>query len=65
MSDDPAASVAVPSDWGALVREDPAAARAELRRVRGEFEAALTAGLVCAAFERDPARPRYLFYSDE
>jgi predicted GNAT superfamily acetyltransferase len=62
---DPAASVAIPSDWGALVTEDPSAARAELLRVRGEFRAALAAGLVCAGFERDPPRPRYLFYSDE
>jgi predicted GNAT superfamily acetyltransferase len=59
------ASVNVPSNWSALVAEDPAAARAELLRVRGEFHAALSAGLVCAAFERDATRPRYLFYRDE
>ena len=62
---EPAAAVAIPLNWGALVREDPAAARAELLRVRAEFRAALDSGLVCAAFERDPARPRYLFYRDE
>lgn len=62
---EPAASVTVPPNWGALVREDPESARAELLRVRAEFRAALASGLVCAAFERDPSRPRYLFYSDK
>ncbi|MBV9925615.1 MAG: GNAT family N-acetyltransferase [Acidobacteria bacterium] len=58
----PEASVVIPPNWGALVREDPSAAREELLRVRTEFKAAAAAGLVCAAFERDSARPRYLFY---
>jgi predicted GNAT superfamily acetyltransferase len=58
----PAATVAIPPNWGALVGEDPAAARAELQRVRAEFQAAFAAGLVCAGFDRGAARPRYLFY---
>ena len=61
---EPGTSVAIPPNWGALVREDPAAAREELLRVRTEFQAALASGLVCAAFDRDPARPRYLFYGE-
>ena len=61
---EPGTSVAIPQNWGALVREDPAAAREELLRVRTEFQAALASGLVCAAFDRDPARPRYLFYGE-
>src|SRR5829696_4977626 len=52
---EPEASVAIPPNWGALVREDPAAARAELLRVRAEFQAATASGLVCAGFERDPS----------
>ena len=59
---EPAAAVTIPPNWGALVGEDAGRARAELLRVRGEFQAALAAGLVCAGFERDPAAPRYLFY---
>ncbi|MDT7690142.1 MAG: hypothetical protein QOE46_2901 [Acidobacteriota bacterium] len=59
---EPEASVMIPPNWGALVREDPATARAELFRVRAEFQRALAAGLVCAGFERDPVRPRYLFF---
>jgi predicted GNAT superfamily acetyltransferase len=61
---EPVASVVIPADWGGLVREDPAAARAELRRVREEFRAAFTDGLVCAGFERDASRPRYLFFRE-
>jgi predicted GNAT superfamily acetyltransferase len=59
---EPEASVAIPANWGTLVREDPAAARVELLRVRREFQTALASGLVCAGFERDPSRPRYLFF---
>jgi predicted GNAT superfamily acetyltransferase len=59
---EPEASVAIPPNWGALVREDPTAARAELLRVRAEFRTAFAAGLVCAGFERDPSAPRYLFF---
>jgi predicted GNAT superfamily acetyltransferase len=58
----PDAAVAIPSNWGALVREDPAAARSELLRVRAEFQAATASGLVCAGFERDTSAPRYLFF---
>jgi predicted GNAT superfamily acetyltransferase len=61
---DPAASVNIPPDWASLLREDPARAQRELLRVREEFRRALADGLVCAAFERDAERPRYLFYSD-
>jgi predicted GNAT superfamily acetyltransferase len=61
---EPAASVAIDANWDTLVHEDPAAARKELLRVRAEFHAAFGAGLVCAGFERDPSRPRYLFYGE-
>src|SRR5215218_9980259 len=54
-SGEPRASVAIPPNWPALVREDPSAARGELLRVRAEFQTALAAGLVCAGFERDPS----------
>jgi predicted GNAT superfamily acetyltransferase len=63
-SGEPDAAVAIPPNWGALVREDPASARAELLRVRAEFQTAFNAGLVCAGFGRDPLRPRYLFFRE-
>jgi len=62
---EPAATVEIPADWGSLIREDGERARAEQMRVRTEFQNALARGLHCAAFERDAARPRYLFYSDK
>ncbi len=62
---EPSAAVEIPPNWSALVREDAEAARRELLRVRTEFQDALTRGLVCAAFERDQQRPRYLFFSDK
>ncbi|HLL14506.1 MAG TPA: GNAT family N-acetyltransferase [Pyrinomonadaceae bacterium] len=61
----PAALVEIPPDWNTLRREDGRAAQAELLRVRSEFQRHFAAGLVCAGFERDAARPCYLFYSDE
>ena len=61
---EPETAVAIPPNWGALVREDPAAARAELLRVRAEFQTAFASGLVCAGFERDQSAPRYLFFRD-
>lgn len=61
----PVASVEIPPNWGALLRDDPEAARREQLRVRAEFQQALAAGLVCSGFARDPSHPRYLFHSDE
>ncbi|HEX8423052.1 MAG TPA: GNAT family N-acetyltransferase, partial [Pyrinomonadaceae bacterium] len=61
----PAASVEIPPDWNRLKHGDGRAAQRELLRVRSEFEAHFAAGLVCAGFERDGARPCYLFYSDK
>ncbi len=61
----PAQAIEIPPDWGALVRDDAAAARREQLRVRAEFEKAFAAGLICAGFERDQARPRYLLYSSD
>ncbi|MFL6211565.1 MAG: hypothetical protein ACJ74W_22135 [Pyrinomonadaceae bacterium] len=59
---EPAAVVVIPSNWTALMRADIETARRELQRVRTEFQQVLAAGLICAGFERDTERPRYLFY---
>jgi predicted GNAT superfamily acetyltransferase len=59
---EPVATIAIPPDWSALVRQDAAAARSEQLRVRAEFEAAFAAGLVCAGFDRDKTHPQYLLY---
>lgn len=56
------ASVEIPTQWRQLVAADAQAARRELQRVRSGFAAAFADGLICGGFERDPARPKYLFY---
>jgi predicted GNAT superfamily acetyltransferase len=61
----PVAVVEIPPDWNRLRREQGDTAQTELRRVRSEFQKHFADGLVCAGFERDAARPCYLFYSDE
>jgi predicted GNAT superfamily acetyltransferase len=58
----PVASVAIPTDWGALVKSDPQRARDTQTRVRTEFTKAFAEGLVCAAFERGDEESRYLLF---
>jgi predicted GNAT superfamily acetyltransferase len=55
--------VEIPADFSTLLKSNPAAAKREQLRIRREFLEALSAGLVCRAFDRDAERPRYLFYS--
>jgi predicted GNAT superfamily acetyltransferase len=56
------ARVEIPTRWRELIAADARAARDELRRVRNEFAAAFADGLICGGFERDPVRPKYLFF---
>ncbi len=62
---EPDRTIEIPADYSLLLRSDPAAGKREQMRVREEFLKALGDGLVCRAFERDAARPRYLFYRDQ
>ena len=57
--------IEIPNDFGALLKSDPAAAKAEALRIRENFLRAFSAGLVCRAFERDERRPKYLLYREE
>ena len=61
---EPDRTIEIPGDYSALLKSDPAVGKREQIRVREEFLKALGDGLVCRAFERDAARPRYLFYRD-
>jgi predicted GNAT superfamily acetyltransferase len=56
--------VEIPANFSELLKSDPEAGKHEQVRVREEFVAAVRAGLICRAFERDPYKPRYLFYRD-
>jgi predicted GNAT superfamily acetyltransferase len=58
----PAATIAIPSDWTALVRQDPQRARDEQARVRAEFNRAFEQQLICAGFERGDPYSRYLLF---
>src|SRR6476661_5230005 len=52
IEDEPVTSIAIPTEWSALVKRDPQVARDTQARVRSEFKQAFADGLVCAAFER-------------
>lgn len=56
------ATINIPTSWTILCRENPAAAKREQLRVRGEFQKAFAAGLVAAGFERSEEQPHYLLY---
>jgi predicted GNAT superfamily acetyltransferase len=56
--------IEISNDFSAILKSDPAAAKAEALRIREEFLRAFAAGLVCRAFERDEKRPRYLLYKE-
>ena len=62
---EPDKTIAIPADFPALLKSDPDVARREQLRVREEFRTLLNAGLVCRAFDRNAARPKYLFFRDE
>lgn len=61
----PAATIEIPVAWIKLCREDPAKAKREQLRVRGEFQQVFAAGFVCAAFHRSRELPGYLFYEPD
>jgi predicted GNAT superfamily acetyltransferase len=65
MSAPPETGIVIPPNWSALMKSDPIAAKHELERVRGEFDHAFAAGLICAGFERSTEQPRYLLYRPE
>lgn len=58
----PVASLAIPSEWTVLVKEDPQRAREVQARVREEFKRVFAQGLMCAAFERGDEESRYLLF---
>jgi predicted GNAT superfamily acetyltransferase len=63
-SGEPEGSIEIPNDFSALLKSDAQAAKEEALRIREEFLRAFSTGLVCRAFQRDNARPRYLLYRE-
>jgi predicted GNAT superfamily acetyltransferase len=62
---EPVATVSIPSEWTALVKQDPQRARNEQARVKAEFHKAFAQQLVCAGFERGTEQSSYLFFDRE
>lgn len=58
----PRKTVGTTNDWEMLVARDPEAAKRLQRRIRSEFQTALSEGLVCAGFQRHADHPEFLFY---
>ena len=61
----PVGSVAIPSQWNALVKNDPQRALAEQAKAREEFKQAFGQGLICAGFERGDEQSKYLLFERE
>jgi predicted GNAT superfamily acetyltransferase len=61
---EPERTIDITSDFSALLKSDPQAAKREVLRVREEFLEHLGDGYVCCSFDRDSERPRYLFYRE-
>jgi predicted GNAT superfamily acetyltransferase len=58
----PVKSIAIPTDWSAVLKRDTQEARAEQSRIRSEFQNAFAEELVCAGFERGTDQSRYLLF---
>jgi predicted GNAT superfamily acetyltransferase len=58
----PVDTVAIPSEWNALMKRDFDRAGDELTRVREEFKEAFKKQLICAGFERGAEQSKYLFF---
>ena len=61
----PVATVAIPSQWPALVKQDPQRALDEQTRVRNEFQRLFGEKLICAGFERGEEYSRYLLFESK
>jgi predicted GNAT superfamily acetyltransferase len=59
---EPAKKIVIPPDWRGLLINDPEKARAELLRIRKEFQDAFADGLICEGFQRDEKDPAYLLF---
>ncbi len=58
----PVAEIVTVNHWLQLIEDDVEVAKAEQRRVRGEFQDAFARGLAARGFRRDAQRPAFLLY---
>jgi hypothetical protein len=58
----PVKSIAIPTEWSAVVKRDAQEACDMQARVRTEFQNAFAEQLVCAGFERGTDQSRYLLF---
>jgi len=58
----PVKTIAIPTQWSAVVKRDPQEARDMQARVRTEFQNAFGEQLVCAGLERGGDESRYLLF---
>jgi predicted GNAT superfamily acetyltransferase len=61
----PVKTIAIPTDWSAVVERNTQEARDEQARVRTEFQKAFAEQLVCAGFERGAEQSRYLLFRSD
>lgn len=55
-------TIAIPTEWNALLKRDVQRAREVQTRVRDEFHKAFGNGLICAGFERGQDESRYVLF---
>jgi hypothetical protein len=55
-------TIEISNDWNELLKTDPQKAVDEQTRVKEEFEAAFTKGLISKGFLRDERSPKYLLF---
>jgi predicted GNAT superfamily acetyltransferase len=58
----PVKTIAIPTDWTAVIKKDAQEALDMQSRVRSEFQNAFAEELVCAAFERGTEQSQYLLF---
>jgi predicted GNAT superfamily acetyltransferase len=61
----PAATVAVPTEWNVFIKQTPERARDEQTRVREEFKKTFQQNLICAGFQRGSEESKYLFFEPQ
>lgn len=57
-------TIEISNNWNDLVKQNPAKAVAEQRRVKKEFQKAFAENLICRSFRRDAEKPEYLLYAE-